>query len=307
MPRSGATYTLPAGYLATTGETITATQHNAPLEDIATALTGSLPLSGSGVMTGNLNMGTSYRIINLAAGTAGTNAVNLTQLQTGAPNYAADTGAADAYVVSLSPSISSYTQGMVVRFKATNANTGASTLNVNGVGAVAIVKNVSDALEADDIAADQLCTVIYDATNKWTLQLPGSPTTTFSTATQFRDDTAGSLALSPAVVWDAAETVALTSSSNSTAWDMDSGINFTLALGENTTIANPSNEKVGQSGFLRITQDATGSRTVAWGTHYFFAGGTAPTASTAANASDVFLYVVLAADTVLVTSVLDIS
>lgn len=307
MPRAGATYTLPTGYLATTGETATATQHNTPLTDIATALTNSVSRDGAGSMAGNLNMGTSYKLTNLAVGSARTDSIRLSQVQDGATNYAADSGAADAYVVTLSPAITSYTQGMVVRFKATNANTGASTLNVNGVAAEAIVKNVSDALEADDIAAGQLCTVVYDATNKWTLQVPGAPTVTFATATQFRDDTAGSLTLSPAVVWDAAEPVALTSSSNSTAWDMDSGINFTLSLGENTTIANPSNEKPGQSGYLKITQDATGSRTVAWGTHYVFAGGTAPTATTTANAVDVFLYVVLAADQVLVTSVLDIS
>lgn len=41
MPFSGSTYTLPAGYAATNGQASDApTQHNAPLEDIQTALTG---------------------------------------------------------------------------------------------------------------------------------------------------------------------------------------------------------------------------------------------------------------------------
>jgi hypothetical protein len=54
MPRSGGVYTLPSGYTAVTGATITATQHNTPLEDIASALTDSLPVDGTKAMTGEL-------------------------------------------------------------------------------------------------------------------------------------------------------------------------------------------------------------------------------------------------------------
>lgn len=58
MPRdSGGNYALPSSYLAITGETITALQHNSPLEDIAEALTNSLPRNGSGAMTGDLPLG----------------------------------------------------------------------------------------------------------------------------------------------------------------------------------------------------------------------------------------------------------
>lgn len=57
MPRDGnGNYTLPAVYLAATGEVIRATQHNSPLEDVAVALTGSLPRNGSAPMAGNLPM-----------------------------------------------------------------------------------------------------------------------------------------------------------------------------------------------------------------------------------------------------------
>lgn len=79
--------------------------------------------------------------------------------------YALDSGAADAYVVAPSPVISSYVTGEVVVFKAVNANTGASTINVNGLGVKSIKKNGSSALEAGDIAAGQIVTVIYDGTN----------------------------------------------------------------------------------------------------------------------------------------------
>ena len=58
MPRDGSgIYSLPGGYLATTGEVIEASQHNTPLEDVRDALTGSLPRSGAAPMTGPLAMG----------------------------------------------------------------------------------------------------------------------------------------------------------------------------------------------------------------------------------------------------------
>lgn len=49
-------YSLPAGYLAVTGETIQATQHNPPLEDIKDALTARLMRSGAAPMTGPLKI-----------------------------------------------------------------------------------------------------------------------------------------------------------------------------------------------------------------------------------------------------------
>jgi hypothetical protein len=55
----------------------------------------------------------------------------------------------------------------------------------------------------------------------------------------------------------------------------------------NLTIANPTNVKAGQTWILSLTQDGTGSRTVTWGSQYKWAGGTAPTLSTAASAKDV--------------------
>jgi microcystin-dependent protein len=51
---SNGVYSLPSGYLAVTGETIQASQHNPPLEDIRDALTGSLPRSGSAPMSAPL-------------------------------------------------------------------------------------------------------------------------------------------------------------------------------------------------------------------------------------------------------------
>jgi hypothetical protein len=53
---------------------------------------------------------------------------------------------------------------MTLRFKADVANTGAATLNVNGLGAVSIVTGVSTALATGDILANQICEVVYNST-----------------------------------------------------------------------------------------------------------------------------------------------
>jgi microcystin-dependent protein len=52
MPSSNGVYSLPAGYLAVTGATIQASQHNPPLEDIAAALTARLSRDGTAAMSG---------------------------------------------------------------------------------------------------------------------------------------------------------------------------------------------------------------------------------------------------------------
>lgn len=52
MPSANGVYSLPPGYLAVTGATIQASQHNPPLEDIAAALTLRLSRDGTAPMTG---------------------------------------------------------------------------------------------------------------------------------------------------------------------------------------------------------------------------------------------------------------
>jgi hypothetical protein len=70
--------------------------------------------------------------------------------------------------------------------------------------------------------------------------------------------------------------------------------NFTVTLGGNRTLGNPTNQVAGQSGSLFVVQDGTGSRTLAYSSDWEFAGGTAPTLSTAASAVDRIDYIVRA-------------
>ena len=85
--------------------------------------------------------------------------------------------------------------------------------------------------------------------------------------------------------------VALTDGTN-IATDLALGNNFSVTLGGNRTLANPTNITAGQSGVIVITQDGTGSRTLAYGSYWKFAGGTAPTLTTTAAAVDVLAYYV---------------
>ena len=90
-----------------------------------------------------------------------------------------------------------------------------------------------------------------------------------------------------------------TSNSASVTLDFDANQNFVLTLTGNVTLANPSTEKVGQSGFIAFIQDGTGARTHTLGTDYESAGGAGITLTTTASATDLVPYVVVASNRVL--------
>ena len=81
--------------------------------------------------------------------------------------------------------------------------------------------------------------------------------------------------------------------------DFAANQNFVLTLTGNVTLANPSTEQVGQSGFITFIQDGTGSRTVSLGTDYETAGGAGLTLTSTASATDIVPYVVVASGRIL--------
>lgn len=68
--------------------------------------------------------------------------------------------------------------------------------------------------------------------------------------------------------------------------DFNAANYFTVTLGGNRTLANPSNLAAAQGGSIFIVQDGTGSRTLSFASYWKFAGGSAPVLSTAAGAVD---------------------
>lgn len=84
-------------------------------------------------------------------------------IQNSSWRYAHDTGSANAYAVALTPA-PVLADGLSLFFKAAHANTGASTLALNGGSAKAITKNGGTALSGSEIAANQIVQVVYDGT-----------------------------------------------------------------------------------------------------------------------------------------------
>lgn len=74
------------------------------------------------------------------------------------------TGAANAFVAAYSPAQTAYALGQILSFKANNAVSGASTINVNGLGAKALKIN-GDATDVGDIPDDSYVRVIYNGTD----------------------------------------------------------------------------------------------------------------------------------------------
>jgi hypothetical protein len=99
--------------------------------------------------------------------------------------------------------------------------------------------------------------------------------------------------------------VALTDAAN-IATNMALANNFSVTLGGNRTLDNPTNQTAGQGGVIVITQDGTGSRTLAYGSNWKFPSGTAPTLTTTASAVDVLVYQVESASRITARVVNDV-
>ena len=104
-------------------------------------------------------------------------------------NYVADTGVADAYIANfpVNTNTSTLTAGLRIQFKASNANTGASTLNVQvnsvSIGSGSIILTDGSALPAGSIAANAVVDVIYDGTSFQLLSDANGSSETFGNVT----------------------------------------------------------------------------------------------------------------------------
>lgn len=158
-------FSLVAGNPVVTGTVISSTTHNNTMSDIANnGLTNCITKDGQTNPTANLKMAT-FRHTGVGNASARTDYAAAGQVQDSSFHYAADTGAADAYAIALTPAITAYAAGQTFRFLAGNANTGASTLAVSGLAAKTIKKNGNSTdLAAGDIPANAIVTVCYDGT-----------------------------------------------------------------------------------------------------------------------------------------------
>ena len=151
-----------AGQPVITGTTISSTTFNSLTADLATGLTTALTKDGQSTPTANIGMG-AFKITNLAAGTVASDAARLDQVQGGAATFITVTGT-DTLTGTVVPALSAYATGNQFSFLVANTNTGAVTINVDGIGSKAITRTGTTPLVAGDMVAGQAVEIIYDGT-----------------------------------------------------------------------------------------------------------------------------------------------
>ena len=114
--------------------------------------------------------------------------------------------------------------------------------------------------------------------------IAGLPTSTIDVATvaQVRGATVGDHAIVTPLLETASAAVGLTDAATISI-DWKTGINFTVTLAGNRTLGNPANGIPGTWRTVQVTQDANGTRTLAYGNQYVFPDGSAPVIATGAG------------------------
>ncbi|WP_310549934.1 phage tail-collar fiber domain-containing protein [Paenibacillus glufosinatiresistens] len=147
-----------SGHMKDTVAHITAAERTA-WNNGATAASVAIPLAQKGAASGVATLGSDGLIAptQLPETAKATDYVRQ-------PGYAADSGTANAKVVTLSPAPTAYVDGMAVSFKNSILSTAAVTINVNNLGAKSIVKSNGNALASSNLKAGSIYTVRYNAT-----------------------------------------------------------------------------------------------------------------------------------------------
>lgn len=173
MPRNGSgVYNLPAP-TPVPNTTADANSVASNIIDVAAEITNSLAKDGQTLPTANLPMA-GFRHTNVADGAAEDEYLTVRQAQTDAVHLVSTVGGtADAITLTVTPGPSSLVEGLRVLFKAASTNTGAVTIDLNGLGA-RNVKAVGATLNASDIRAGTYYEVMYDGTD-WQISALNAP------------------------------------------------------------------------------------------------------------------------------------
>lgn len=216
-----------------------------------------------------------------------------------------DGGSANTFTVTPATALPTYVQGMIVEFEPTASNTGASTINISGLGAKDLKSVAGAALASGELVAGSVYLAAYDGTEfrllgptkayidqlAFSTALPiqsgnadkyvstdgtNAEWRTFSaSAAQVRGGTATDVALTPGSTYAGLDEVPVTSSAGSVSLDFGAGggNNFYHEMTENTTFGNPSNAKVGQSGYILVKQHSSSAKTAAFASNWRRVGG----------------------------------
>jgi len=232
-------------------------------------------------------------VINISATTASTNAGSGALTVAGGAGIAAD--------LSVGDDLRLISDGAILSFGADgditvthSADAGLATNGTfTGTSLIATTSFLPDANAGADIGTTSLgFGDVYIADDK-KIQFGNDQDATI----EYDEDGTDKLSIAGAQVVFGKSVLGSTQTANATgntALDFATYQNFLLTATGNVTLTNPSTETVGQSGFIVIKQDGTGSRTLSIGTQYVTVGDAAYTLSTAANAIDLIPYVVQA-------------
>lgn len=165
MPFSGGTFTRLYNWVndAAGGIKILASRMDAEMNGFATGLSTCVTKDGQTTITANLPM-SGFKHTNVANATALTEYLAAGQLISNNLKYYTASGT-DTYTITPSPAITAYAAGQSFKVKFTNANTSTATLNVNGLGAKALVNRAGAALSAGQIPAGAIFDCDYDGTS----------------------------------------------------------------------------------------------------------------------------------------------
>jgi hypothetical protein len=141
--------------------------------------------------------------------------------------------------------------------------------------------------------------VIACVTGAWTptlLTLSYISDYSAAAASDVRVGTNATKTINPAALTGSAAFQTLTDAAT-VAWDMSLGYNAKVTLGGARTLGTPTNMIEGLSGVLRVIQDGTGSRTLAYNACWDFGAVGSPTLSTGAGKEDLIFWVCTNAST----------
>lgn len=151
-----------SGQPVVAGTVISSTAFNALTADLANGLSTAITKDGQTTVTNNIPMA-GFKITGLGAATVGTDAARYSQIQGGTDKLITVTGT-DTLTGSMTPTLTAYAAGNQFSFVVANTNTGAVTINIDGVGSKSITRTGSTALVAGDLVANQVALIEYDGT-----------------------------------------------------------------------------------------------------------------------------------------------
>lgn len=269
------TGTLPAARLPASG----ATAGSYTLASITIDATGRVTAASSGSAggTGTVTSSGPPTAGQLATFTTGTNIAGVTALP--ATNFPALTGDLITTAGSLATTLAA--SGVTA-----GAYTGLHSATFDAKGRATAAANV--ALTGDvTTTAGSLATTIANGV----VTFAKLAAAVVATAASDVWTNVASKVLSVNALWSAQAFVTLTDAAT-IAVDMSTFVNAKVTLAGNRTLGTPTNAKEGQSGYIQIIQDGTGSRTLAYAAGWDFGSANAPTLSTGAGKIDGISYVV---------------